>query len=622
MNFYKKFVYSAFAGLFVVSAFVSCEDELDTIGGEVISGEPFTAKKAVYDVFAYNKKVKAVQTNGLPIYQLGTYNDPVYGKTTAYVNSQLRLAGGVGNPIFGLYSQSTEDESDTDDSVTTIEENETVTGVTLFIPFLTKSDSLRDTDGDGVDNEFDDEPEDPSNDTDGDGLTNAEEVALGTNPQDADTDKDGINDGDEEDIIEGAYARQYEVDSIYGNVSVPFNFKIERSTYFLRDVDPTQNFEERQIYYSDFEFSPTFIGETLYDGEASFTDTETVIYYEIDDPDTDEDEKGTVKRRLAPGIVVDLEDVMPFFQENILDKEGQTELLSQTNFQEFIRGLYFTASGGDGDLMMLLNFTAAKIYVDYVYDKVDTNDTADDTSDDTIVEEESVYILDINAASGNTVNSFVNDEYPVDIANKMDTGENADRIYLKGGAGSFAELKLFDEENGRDAITEIKNNNWIINEANLVFYIDRETLDAAGVTGDAVAEPPRLYLYNAEDNTSIYTYPLSGTDVENGPLSLQTLTGYDGIIETSSDGKGVKYTIRITEYINNLVVRDAENITLGLSLTSDIRFSANAQAMLEDGEGEIPLLSVVSPLGTVLYGSNIDDEDKKLKLEVFYTETN
>ncbi|MDO6491092.1 MULTISPECIES: DUF4270 domain-containing protein [unclassified Cellulophaga] len=622
MNFYNKFVFSALAGLFLVSVFVSCEDELDTIGGDVISGEPFTAKKAVYDVFAYNKKVKAVQTNGLPIYQLGTYADPLYGKTTAYVNSQLRLAGGIANPTFGLYSQAIEDESTTDESVTTIPENETVTKVTLYIPFLTKSDALRDIDSDGVDDSLDDEPEDPSNDSDGDGLTNAQEKTLGTNPLNADTDGDGTNDADEEDIIEGAYAKQYEVDSIYGNVSVPFNFKVERSTYFLRDVDPTQNFEERQIYYSDFEFSPSFIGETLFDGVANFTDTETVTYYEIDDPDTDDDEKGTVKRRLNPGIVVDLEEVIPFFQENILDNEGQTELLSQTNFQEFIRGLYFTASGGDGDLMMLLNFDTAKIYVDYTFDKVDTNDTADDTSDDSIVEEESVYVLDINAASGNTVNSFVNDDYPVDIANKMDTGENADRIYLKGGAGSFAEIKLFDEENGRDAITEIKNNNWIINEANLVFYIDRETLDAAGASGNAVAEPPRLYLYNAEDNTSIYSFPLSGNDIPNGPLSLGALTGYDGIIETSSDGKGVKYTIRITEYINNLVVRDAENITLGLSLTSDIRYSVNAQAMLEDGEGEIPLLSVVNPFGTVLYGSNIADEDKKLQLEVYYTEIN
>ena len=36
-------------------------------------------------------------------------------------------------------------------------------------------------------------------DNDGDGLTNAEEAALGTDPNDADSDNDGTNDGDEVD---------------------------------------------------------------------------------------------------------------------------------------------------------------------------------------------------------------------------------------------------------------------------------------------------------------------------------------------------------------------------------------------------------------------------------------
>lgn len=38
-------------------------------------------------------------------------------------------------------------------------------------------------------------------DTDGDGLTDAEEVLLGTNPNDTDSDDDGLNDGDEENVI-------------------------------------------------------------------------------------------------------------------------------------------------------------------------------------------------------------------------------------------------------------------------------------------------------------------------------------------------------------------------------------------------------------------------------------
>jgi hypothetical protein len=35
-------------------------------------------------------------------------------------------------------------------------------------------------------------------------------------------------------------------------------------------------------------------------------------------------------------------------------------------------------------------------------------------------------------------------------------------------------------------------------------------------------------------------------------------------------------------------------------------------------------MSTVSPLGTILYGSNVEagEEAKKLKLEIFYTEAN
>ena len=44
--------------------------------------------------------------------------------------------------------------------------------------------------------------------------------------------------------------------------------------------------------------------------------------------------------------------------------------------------------------------------------------------------------------------------------------------------------------------------------------------------------------------------------------------------------------------------------------------------MFEDGsEIEIPAVSTLSPLGTVLHGATDGNGDKKLKLEIFYTET-
>ncbi|MBT8292383.1 MAG: DUF4270 domain-containing protein, partial [Eudoraea sp.] len=40
-------------------------------------------------------------------------------------------------------------------------------------------------------------------------------------------------------------------------------------------------------------------------------------------------------------------------------------------------------------------------------------------------------------------------------------------------------------------------------------------------------------------------------------------------------------------------------------------------------EQSIPVSATISPLGTILIGSNVPDtEERKLKLEIFYTEAN
>ena len=189
-------------------------------------------------------------------------------------------------------------------------------------------------------------------------------------------------------------------------------------------------------------------------------------------------------------------------------------------------------------------------------------------------------------------------------------------MYLKGGSGSFAEIKLFDENNGEDILNQIKANNWIINEANLVFYVDRDALDAAGAT----YEPERLYLYNAETNRPLYN-PETENSVAETAFGL--FLNYDGFKEEEDD-KGIKYTVRITDHINNMVIRDSTNATLGLTLTPNISIIGASNTMLSGNvEKEIPVSATISPLGTVLFGSNVpDNEERRLKLEIFYTETN
>jgi hypothetical protein len=626
MTFFNRFKFPVLTGFLLVVAFVSCEEDLTTIGAEVIGGEPFITDKAIYDVFAYNKKIEAVRTNKLPLYQLGIFNDPVYGNTDARITSQLLLP--TTRPAFGVYSQDIEDNWENDGLVGTIEENETVTDVFLYIPYLTNSRA--DIDGDGLINELDADPEDVTSDTDGDGLTDNEERLNGTDPLNEDTDGDGIDDGDDDDTIQNNFAQVVDLDSIYVNNSTydvdketSFNLKVERSTFYLRDLDPNTNFQEAQEYFSTQQFSPSFVSDILYEGEVIISNKQILVEQD-DNPETEEIDESEVSKRIEPGIRVPLNKA--FFQQNILDKEGGSELVSQANFKEFLRGVHLSTTTISDDIMMLLDMKDANITISYSYDSVDTNET-DITEDDEIIQRDTEFVLSMlnefqaGSISGNAVNTFNNDFFPLNIASAMDTGENASRIYVKGGSGTYSEIKLFadNDEDGQELINQIKANNWIINEANLVFYIDRQALMDVG----GIIEPPRLYLHNAESNA-----PLINLTTENSNQDAFKLFGlfqnYDGIINKSSDDKGEKYTVRITDHINNLVTRDSTNATLGLTITPDIEFIGVNNAMFNDGEIEIPVAPTLSPLGTILFGSQVDeaDLDKKLKLEIFYTETN
>lgn len=604
---------------------LSCEEELRTIGEGVVAGEPFTTGREVYDVFAFNKGVQAVQTNRLPLYQLGSFDDPIYGKRNASIVSQVTLPGRQANPTFGDLTQETEDNADTDDSDSTIPEEETVVRVMLYLPFQLPPNSQRDSDGDGVEDQFDVDDDDPNSDSDLDGVTDNDERILGSNPLDV------TEDGSGDDFVPNTFPRRFDLDSIFGDLDAGFNLRVARSTFFLRDLDPNSNFQEAQEYFSNQDFSG-FEGEVLYDtatagqGPLQISDEEIIMFNEEDDPDTEIDETTQVESRMNPGILVPLD--INFFQTNIIDKEGDIELLSEANFNDFFRGIRITLeavesmTNPDPDLMFLFDLTQATITISYTFQDFDT-------IDDEIEIVERDYTLNLlqnlnNVVFGNAVNSFEDDILPGNISSQLDTGENASRIFLKGGTGVMSEVFLFGPEEttlgrGQAFIEQIRANNWIINEANLVFYVDREELTAAGGT----LEPPRLYLYNAETNQPIYNV-LTDPD----PLELfEPLTifpSYDGILERDG-GTGLRYTVRITDHINNIIVRDSANARLALSVSSNIGLPFVTEGVgTVEPEMDVPIMSIINPLGTVLFGSDVTaaEEDRKLQLEIFYTEAN
>ncbi|MUH37362.1 DUF4270 domain-containing protein [Zobellia amurskyensis] len=610
MIFLNRLKLPALAVIVLVTIFASCEEDLTTIGSGVVGGEPFKNNKAVYDVFAYNKKIKAVSANQLAIYQLGIYNDPLYGKTEASITTQVLLPSA--SPTFGTYSQEQE-ETDNASVPAQIPENETIDSVYLYIPFLTNPTG--DADLDGLIDELDSDPLDPNSDTDGGGLTDNQEKTKGSNPLDSTDDVDDAN------FVKDQFSKTFDLDSIYVGGKLynesdnpTFNLKVQRSTFFLRDLDPNANFQETQEYYSNQEFAPNFVDEVLYDsaeGDPLVISSSQIAVRKRDDESTEDVDESSQFSYLSPGIRVAMDK--DFFQTNILDKEGSTELSSQANFKNFLRGLHFSLSAGSQDLMFLFNLKAANITISYSYDSADAAGvvTPQNKSKDVVLS----FVRDsfssttgqLTSTDGNAVNTFVNDAYPAEITDNLDTGENASKIYLKGGAGSYAEIKLFDAASSREAINEIKSKNWIINEANLVFYVTDDNLGA---------EPEQLYLYNTDTNTRLI---LSASDAAGQSAE------YDGLLVTSSTGKGLKYTVNITTYINSLVLDNAENVTLGLTTTPNLFLTTMSNAMLENGEEKlIPTANTLSPLGTSLYGSAVSgaNSDKKLQLEIFYTETN
>ncbi len=599
--------YYNFFILVIILSELSCTKEYNSIGTEILKSDTFETSLENIPVFASQKLIQPFKSNGLNSYQLGQINDNIFGKIEASFITQLTLS--QPNPYFGKWDSESEINGDSN-NIKVIEENETVNNVVLEIPFF---NNTFDSDGDGVIDLYDVDSNDIYSDSDGDGVSDIVERSNGTDPLNPDTDGDGINDNeDTESINPNSGATVYDVDSLIGNINASFKIKIEELDYYLRDYDPTNNFESFQKYYSDDHFIKNFSKETLFDDNIEIDTNEVVIYNE-DDPDTnDVDESTTVKERLSPRLKIPLDNA--FFQDKILNKEGSIDLSNPDNFNLFFKGLIISSYNFSDDLLMILDYSNSKIKINYDYDVYNDNGTADDTSDDSVEKENKDFEI---LLSGNQLNLFNKDSYSQEILDNVNNSENLSKGYLKGGEGFMLELDLFTENNGENILNEIRAKGWLINEANLTVYVDQTTINSYG----GLIEPARLYLYNIENQTPLIDYFI---DNSTGNKESDKKINHDGLLEYQSDKKGLKYKIRISEHIKNIVRNDSISPKLGLVVTSSIENTQNLDLRENYSLGTIPISSAINPLGTVIYGPNPESEnfEKRLRLEIYYTEIN
>jgi len=418
----------------------------------------------------------------------------------------------------------------------------------------------------------------------------------------------------------------YQLDSIYGPADGKLKLSVYESGVQMRTAYFDGGTQYAQLYNTDMDtdtsdpnyinFNTKKLGNRLNDSTA-VSQNEAFSFDAKQYADETTNDKGEkVITRVAPEMRLTLNKA--FFQDKIL-KAPADKLKAPDVFQEYFRGLYFQVekSGASPSNMALLDFTKGKITIKY---KAKT----DVTTDPEATKEDRTLVINLTGSTASLLKDVKEPTYDNAIKNpNVNVGD--ERLYLKGGQGSLAVLELKDFGSKLD---QIRTNKWMVNEANLVFYIDAQKMavNPTGTPKGFAQEPKRVYLYDLDNNVPILDYNTDGSSsVTNDSRMAKVI--YSGIINVDATTKrGTFYKIRLTNHIRNIITNaTVKNVRLGLAVMEDISIVASNKLKLKNSViSEAPRASVITPNGTILYGNNVSEADaaKKLQLEIYYTKPN
>lgn len=598
---------TALFGLFTF--FISCQKEFHQVSGNLFASQALQSKTLKVQVNTFQEGVTAVESNGLPLVQLGQIKHPIFGLSEAQIVSQLSVGG---DPFFGNYRQAIEDNPNAD-NISQIPENEQVKEVYLEIPFFTNQ---RDSDNDGVVDAFDADPNDPNSNSDSDELNDLEETQANLNPLDPDSDGDGILDhNDDDNSTYDSDNNTYEIDSLYGNRQATFNLKVAQLTYYLNTLDPNRNFEKAQLYYSNRDFfEEGFYSTLLHDGQVQLNFDELRFNYKEDDPETEDvDETTRIETRLSPRLRVPLNKT--FFQEQILDKEDAIELANNSNFNEYFRGIIIKTENFSEDLYMLLDLSNASVKLEYTYDVKNTNGTLDNNEDDFTETEEKTFEMPL---AGIQINTLKNSAFDTAISDQMvlaESGQQADKLFIKSGQW-HGRVRLFGSSDGNvdiSLIDSLRDQNQLLNEARISFYVDQQQQN------NEILLPPRLYLFDLNNGSPLLDQRID--DSENADATNASKFRFGGFLEYDGN-RPYRYVFTITEHVSNILRQDSTNVDLGVVVSADVTNLSFRKAKKQNETAlQYPTAAVLNPLGVVLVGSSdkINAEENKAVLELFFT---
>lgn len=401
--------------------------------------------------------------------------------------------------------------------------------------------------------------------------------------------------------------RTYSLDSIYGNTDARFRLRVYENNYFLRDTDPSSSGTEVQRYFSDEKGLVENNRGTLQLNNDSAGSQNESFFFNTQEVKRRYGPEAIVAESFTPGMFLYLDK--DFFQQKILN--GGSNLQNNNVFREYFRGLYFQVEQIDDQAVMgMPRFDQGTITIKYTDTQLDLNGDPVIENGVTQTEKKSI-VLNLK---GNTINFFDN-VYSDQFATAVTSDDGADgdeRLYVKGGAGSLSAISILSDED----IATLQAERVLINEANLIFYVDQDIMANA-------KESRRVYLYDLDNKRPLVDFALDATTNTLNPKLSKVSHG--GILEYDSSGRGIGYKVRLTNHVSNIINKDSTNVKLGLVVTENINVftNANLKMPLTFSNTEVttvPVMSVVHPFGTVLYGTNSSvPQEKRLKLEIYYT---
>lgn len=408
---------------------------------------------------------------------------------------------------------------------------------------------------------------------------------------------------------------EFELDSVFGNSKVPFKLTISELQTYLNTLDPEDPTMPKNYYSDDeYDFNPTaFYSDTI---SAKAYDTVLLVKRPeiIEIPESGIYNIDTIRGvNNGPSIKIPLDE--DYFTNNFLNNPEIFN--SQAAFLEYFNGLYMLAevdpmaTGNSHIITLPLNLGSMVIYYTNSVLTDETITRTDSDGNTTIVSE-----TDLNgdgdfddvdvpvrtkqsarfAFSGVSTNKYDRDysgsraEDPINNPNMVDGDE---LLYVQGAAGSIGIIELFVDED----LDDLRSQNLLVNNAELIIYVDE--------TANMDIIPDRLFLYNYDTNEQIIDY------LTEGVLSV------GGTPNLDDDGNATSYTINITDYVSRVLAAEdfIEPGKLGLKVLNPSDVSSDFSNI------EIPDYSW-NPKGIILYGNQAMDSDKRMKLNITFTQLN